>query len=346
MATNDTPKVIHLDQGPAESPTSQAVSETRDAVQAVSDSAEREPEKRVSFAEAVKLLEGKLDLEAARADAVKSHGRWGLVDALIKAGVIESAEQYGTLFDKVTINEADLKKVRESLERGEKMLPIFDAGTMNPDKLFDVLFTKGGLPHSTQGIAYEKLSTIRKIDPNDIPDLQSLCKQPLTVDGPSILENRLAFKAAYEKAKPLEPTGSRVIFTPDEHESTHVDTSATEEMFASAKSAIKLMDPNADFIRFRTQIDAGLVEIAGGLENFGNLNTEAYRALLNKTFSDKTIDQFMPDREKITRYSDFVLEDGGVMGLRFLPTTRVARLYWYYPNSSGDGKIGSRPALG
>ena len=106
-------------------------------------------DKRVSFAEAVQLLEGKMDLEAARTDAVKSHGRWGLVDALVKAGAIEDASKYGALFDKATVNEADLKKVRESLERGEKVLPIFDSGEMTPDELFAVLFTEGGVPHYT-----------------------------------------------------------------------------------------------------------------------------------------------------------------------------------------------------
>lgn len=286
----------------------------------------------------MKLLEGKLDLEAARTDAVKSHGRWGLVDALIKAGTISNADQYGALFDKVTISEADLHKVRESLERGEKVLPIFDAGAMTPDKLFAVLFTEGEVPHCTDSYGYKNLEKLRRIDPKDIPDLASL-------HGKSYEEQLAAFKAAYKEAESLKPTGARVIFTPDKQQVTRVNTSPTEDMQVFAKGEMAFLDPNADLIRYRTQMDAGLREISGRRGNFDGLTAEAYRELLDKAFREQTIDKYMPDSKKITHYPNYAFENGGVHYLYFDRGARKVSVY-------SDGPVysyayyGSRISLG
>jgi len=309
--------------------------ETRDATRAT---LEHEPEKRVSFAEAVKSLEGKLDLEAARTDAVKSHGRWGLVDALVKAGAIKDAAEYGTLFDKATVNEADLREVRESLERGEKVLPIFDAGEMTPDELFAVLFTEGGVPHYTDSYGFKNLAKLRRIDPKDIPDLANLA-------GKSHYEQLAAFKAAYKEADPLEPTGARVTFTPDKREVTRTGTSATRDMQAFEKGEMVFIDPNADMIRFRTQMDAGLRKIAGRRGNFDGMSNEAYRAFLDKAFADRTIDEYMPDREKATRYPNYAFEIGGVPILSFGTDSRKVDVLYCLPVSARD-ILGSRISLG
>jgi len=295
-------------------------------------------DKRVSFAEAVKLLEGKLDLEAARTDAVKSHGRWGLVDALVKAGAIEDASKYGVLFDKATVNEADLKKVRESLERGEKVLPIFDSGEMTPDELFAVLFTEGGVPHYTDSYGFQNLAKLRKIDPKDIPDLANLA-------GKSYEVQLAAFKAAYKEADPMEPTGARVLFTSDKREVTRTSTSATQDMQAFAKGEMSFLDPNADFLRYRAQMDAGLRKIAGRRGNFDGMTDEAYRAFLDKAFADKTIDEYMPDREKITRYPNYAFENGGVPYLYFSSDSRKVSVHYFNPDNANDN-LGSRISLG
>lgn len=312
--------------------------ETQKAAGAVMAAVDRESEKRVSFAEAVKLLEGKLDLEAARTDAVKSHGRWGLVNALVKAGAIKDAAGYGKLFDKATINEADLPKVREMIERGEKVLPIFDAGKMTPDELFAVLFAKGGVPHYTDSYGFKNLAKLRKIDPKDIPDLKNLA-------GKSREEQLAAFRAAYKEAEPLEPTGARVTFTPDKREVSRTGTSATQDMQAFEKGGIKFIDPNADVIRFRTQMDTGLRKIAGRRGNFDGMDNAAYGAFLDKAFTEGTIDEYMPDREKITRYPNYAFENGGVPDLDFDPDFRRVHVNDDDPDFA-DADLGSRVSLG
>ena len=312
--------------------------ETREDVSsAVMDAVEGEPDKRVSFAEAVKLLEGKLDLEAARTDAVKSHGRWGVVDALVKAGVIKDASEYAALFDKATISEADLGKVGGMLERGKKVLPIFDSGEMTPDELFAVLFIESGVPHYTDTYGFKNLAELRRIDPKDIPDLANLA-------GKSYDEQLAAFKAAYKEADPMEPTGARVLFTPDEREVTRTDTSATEDMQAFAKGEMSFLDPNADFLRYRAQMDAGLREI-DGRGNFDGMTDEAYRAFLDKSFADKTIDKYMPDRKKITRYPNYAYKNGGAPYLYLFPFDRKVHVHYCSPDDAGD-RLGSRISLG
>lgn len=312
--------------------------ETREDVSVVMAAVDTEPDKRVPLAEAVKLLEGKLDLEAARADAVKSHGRWGLVDALVKAGAIKDASEYGTLFDKATVNEADLRKVCESLGRGEKVLPIFDSGGMTPDELFAALFTEGGVPHYTDSYGFKNLAKMRRIDPKDIPDLANLA-------GKSREEQMAAFKVAYKEADPMEPTSARVLFTSDKREVTRTGTSATQDMQAYAKGEMSFLDPNADFLRYRAQMDAGLRKIAGRRGNFDGMTDEAYRAFLDKAFADKTIDEYMPDREKITRYPNYAYENGGVPCLHFGTGSREVYVDDACPDDAGDF-LGSRISLG
>ena len=305
-----------------------------DAVRSTVETAD----KRVSFAEAVKLLEGKLNLEAARTDAVKSHGRWGLVDALVEAGVIKDASEYGALFDKATVSEADLGKVGKMLEKGEKVLPIFDAGEMTPDELFAVLFTEGGVPHYTDSYGFKNLAKMRRIDPKDIPDLANLA-------GKSYEEQLAAFKAAYKEADPMEPTGARVTFTSDKREVSRTGTSATQDMQAFAKGEMTFIDPNADMIRFRTQMDAGLRKIAGRRGNFDGMDKAAYRAFLDKAFADRTIDECMPDREKVTRYPNYAFENGGVPYLGFHPNVREVSVYCFDPFDA-NALLGSRISLG
>ena len=310
-------------------------SETRDATHVT---LEHEPDKRVSFTEAAKLLEGKLDLEAARTNAVKSHGRYGLVDVLVKAGVIKDATEYGAIFDKATVSEADLKKVRESLDRGEKVLPIFDSGEMTPDELFAVLFTEGGVPHYTDSYGCKNLAKMRRIDAKDIPDLANLA-------GKSYEEQLAAFKAAYKEADHMEPTGARVLFTSDKREVTRTSTSATQDMQAFAKGEMSFLDPNADFLRYRAQMDAGLRKIAGRRGNFDGMDNAAYRAFLDKAFAEGTIDEYMPDREKITRYPNYAFENGGVAGLDFDTDAREVYVYYCDPADASDD-LGSRLSLG
>lgn len=312
---------------------------TQKTARAVMTFIECEPTKRVTFAEAVNLLRGKLELETARTDAVQSHGRWGLVDALINAGTINNADEYGALFDKATINISDLFKVRESLKSGKKVLPIFDAGGMNPYELFAVLFTKGGVPNFRETYGYRNMVRLRRLDPKDIHNLRNLHNK-------SYKEQCDTFKAAYEKADHLlEPTGPRVTFTPDELEATHVSTSTVQDMQAHANGEISFIDPNSDFLRYRMQMDAGLCKLAGRRDNLDDMSNEDYKAILDKAFTDGTMDEYMPDSKGKTRYPNYAFENGGAPCLEFRTAYRMIFLDSYNPHVDYDYQ-GSRISLG
>ena len=80
----------------------------------------------------------------------------------------------------------------------------------------------------------------------------------------------------------------------------------------------RFLDPNADFLRYRAQMDAGLREIAGFLDSFEGMTDEAYRAFFDKAFADKTIDKYMPDSSYFfTYYPNYAYQDGSIPNLHF-----------------------------
>jgi len=294
--------------------------------------------KKVSFDEAVKLLNGKLDIKAARYNSVKQHGRWGLLDALVKTGVIKNISDYEKLFTKATFKESDLLKVCEMIDRGEKILPIFDPGEMTPNELFAVLFTESAVPHSMKSFGFKNLDELRRINPNDILDLENLA-------GKSYFEQYSAFETAYKMAPPLEKTGPRILFTVDILEVTHTGKSATQDMQAFTKGEMSFLDPSADFLRYRAQIDAGLSKIASRNDNFEGMTDENYRIFLENAFAEGTIDKYMPDSKNVTRYPNYAFKNGGGLCIFF----RSAYRQMYGDCSAPDSAyahLGSRISLG
>jgi hypothetical protein len=208
---------------------------------------------------------------------------------------------------------------------------------MTPDKLFAVLFTEGGVPHYTNTFGLESLAKLRRIDPKDIPNLANLA-------GKSFEEQLYAFKVAYKKAAPMKPTGARVLFTSDS-KVTRTCISSTQDMQAFAKGETSFLDPNADFLRFRAQMDTGLRKIAGRRGDFDGMDEKAYRAFLDKAFADKTIDEYMPDLEKITRYPNYAEEFGHVLRLDCASGVGIVRIFACNPGYA-PRDMGSRISLG
>ncbi len=299
---------------------------------------EREPDKRVFIWEAERYLSGLLDLNAAKTAAINSHRRYGLVDAVVQSGAISGAAQYGSLFMKATINAADLRKVREMLISGHKILPIFDPGVLTPDQMADVLFTKCGIDNYTDGFSFNNLVNLRKIDPKDISDLSGLHVKTRE-------EQLAAFQSAYEAAPALTPTGPRILFTSDIHEVSGTGYSATLEMQDIASGDIRPLDPNADFLRVFTQMDEGLRKLAGEDENFDDMNHASYRQLLDKAYTSHTISTYMPDRVKATAYPNYVFPNGNVLFRYFNSGSRKMLLFSCPPNIANSSR-GSRVSLG
>ena len=312
----------------------------RDATRNVLAVSNPEKQRTISFRHAARRLQiyGNFDLEAARREAVHAHQRWGLVDALINAGLVRNSDHYGALFDNAQIQRADVEKAVESLARGKKILPLFDAGLMDLDKLFSVLFTESGIPYHDNSYGYQNLSKVQRVVPDNIPDLD-------TLHNFSPKDQQEAFQAGYKFSDPLEPLGARIVFAPDTLEVTQVRTSATQDMQALARGDIEIQDPFADLIRFRTQVDNGLRELALGRLDFDGLSDLEYKSFLHQAFRNHTVDRYLPDRKRTTRYSNFVFVNGGVLGLDCYEHDRKLLVGDYAPDTS-FGTLGTRIPLG
>lgn len=352
--------------------------DTRDAAR---KTLEHEPEKQVTFKEAVGILEGKLDLDKALIDAIKSHKRWGFVDYFIfeqqyklnqlkwsaeasedpeeKSSILESIkrleqyrvqniEDYKNLFYTTTFRESELQAVLKNVEAGHKVLPIFDIGQMALDELFDALIVFGGVPCDKENL-YKKLATVRRIEPSHIANLENLHKK-------SIDEQHDAFAAAYKAAKPLRAHGPRIVFTTDEQRITHTNTSSVKDMQAAANGTITILDPFADLYRLRIQIDNGLRKVSyRRRKKLDEMDTKEYRELLIGAFVNirfkkrmpyaRTIDQFMPDQGQFIRYANYVFEEGNVLTFRYIDFLHTMHVGAFAPFEAYYN-LGSRVALG
>lgn len=305
---------------------------------------ENEPEKRISLAEAANLLEGKLDLMAAREEAVKAHAQWGYIDAMIRAGKLESPEQYRGLFDAVTLSEKDLQIVGADIERGIAYMPILDAGLLFPHEQWKVLFEKIGIP-CNPGIAKyssENLPFHKKVTPAAFKAAGYAINSLHTLNWG---DQSKAFKRAYEKTSPLERTGARVFFTPDILDVTRTGGSATRDMQDLANHGFRMLDIGANLIRYRTQMDKGLRAIATeqGFE-FNDLDVEGYQRFLIQCFNDGSIGKYLPD-QNITRNSDSIYPNGDGVILCF-DFSKGGIILGCYPSCMGNDYMGSRLALG
>ncbi|MFA5854959.1 MAG: hypothetical protein WC846_01540 [Candidatus Gracilibacteria bacterium] len=273
---------------------------------------------RVTFAEAVTILGDTFDLEAAWTQAVQTHMRWGLVDALIRMGVVKDAKAYGDLLKNVTISRSSLMKVMDMQNNGYNMMAIFDAGAMLPSGV-SILFPE--VPFHYRGD--RDLVEVRRISPKDIEGLKDLGDM-------QVGEQKTALVGAYKRTRVLTCTGPRIIFTPNELEMMEKGARRTpyaEDMQACGRGERVFMDPIADMIRYRTQIETGLRQIAisQGVD-FDNMDTAAYHQFLLQVFKDKSIDQYRPDMKNWTRYPNYVSASGQILNFQ-----------WMIISSSDDG---------
>jgi len=203
----------------------------------------------LTFAQAAQVLKGTFDLEAARTAAVREHQSWGLLQALSDKGLVKDADDYGALFDGVSVSAADLISVGEDLAKGRKMDAVFDPGALTPKESFDTLFAG---TYREDSYAYRNLETLRAINPATLPGLERL-------HGQHRDDQFAAYKAAYEVAGPFQPTGPRLNFTPRRSAEVSLEVSnraatAVEDLQAFANSGVRFLSPTADFIRCKGEM--------------------------------------------------------------------------------------------
>lgn len=98
----------------------------------------------LSFADAKEALRETLDLEKLREEALRAHLQWGLVKALIERGIVQTPDEYGALFDKVTLSERAVQglKARKLDHQGRNPL----LSLLHPSILRDSLPKISGIP--------------------------------------------------------------------------------------------------------------------------------------------------------------------------------------------------------
>jgi len=323
-----------------------AMEQVGDSVSAVIESG---PEKKVSFAEASGILNNEIgfNLEEARNEAVKMHGRWGLIDALVEKGAIKDESEYADLLGQITIGEKGLIQACELIKDKARVLAVFDPGTLMPDELVEAIFTvkQAGSPDLPlcyiDTYAFQNINNIRKISPEHLPDLTKLMKMPD--------ERQMeAFKEAYKKGESLKPTGPRLFFTHDCQNVTYTKKSVVENIRSSARGEMQFLDPIAGFLAARQRVDIGMraiLKLLGRGHEYVRMNDNFYRSFLVKFLRDRTIVDHMPDNKKTVRYPGYALESGCVPALNFHSNNRMFSLNESSPYVS-DAKVGSRLMYG
>lgn len=180
-------------------------------------------ERRIYFPDAAKFL-GKSPLQVGgieckgRAEASRSHGRWGLINALVERGAIHNTSEYARLFDDATVSEPDLEKVKKAVENGSKMLALFDPGAMTLSELWNFFrrveisdptermladlstemtpATLGNLRRVDPNHVFSNLRSLLGVDPNDVVHLGGFHEQDV------FYAVKQAFGIAYQQAVP------------------------------------------------------------------------------------------------------------------------------------------------
>ncbi|MFC1810339.1 hypothetical protein ACFLZH_02460 [Patescibacteria group bacterium] len=308
-------------------------SDTKALVKATLD--KEKSEEHVSFAEATKILGKTFDLTEARDNAMKAHKRWGYIDKLISMRKIKSHEEYMKLFDQVSINKKDLMQVKELIKDGIEIIPIFDAELLLPHELVDAL--------NIDVISYtcDDLDEIKQINPDHVPELYSFTYEfdgtennwPDVGFGDVCGEQKFALIKAYHRTNPLQPTGSRILFTSNVKFGNSY-MSPIKVLQEISKNDEKRLDLCGNILRMKSLHDSMLKEKHKDVDlEMMDLETiYEYDFALNESDIDEAIVHvskdgsiFLNKRSSSCRASDtqifispdYILPDGKVVYIRF-----------------------------
>lgn len=249
-----------------------------------------------SFAEAAERLQGVFDLNAARAAAVEQQERWGLVQALIDAGVVADRDGYRALFDQVTFTEAGLKLIRESISEGTTLLPIFNPGHLSLFDGFHILFVSKGIPYDCESHnAYTDVFESDHLSSDDGFELRDF----RVITPPIECSSREDLLRAYSTGcMPSSNNPPSVVFT---SEKRIPDFSHVRDCYRSFP--LHFLDPISDWILCRMQFDASL----------GSINPNTYKADLIR-LCDYTMGGGC---NQLTLYPYFVNSSGSILASGF-----------------------------
>ena len=263
--------------------------------------------------QAVSLLEGvDFDLELARERAIALHTKLGLVDALIKKGIIHSSDQYAQLFSEVRFSKDGLDQVAEKLAQGRQWIPIFNPGNLKLAELWEILIADQGLDGSKVEAKYsnklelDPIERVKRFRPFDTADFRVSEKYKEKHRYAELSKLGDLHAAATE-----EPQKPEIVFTNDVVEVDAVSKRPVD-FIQDCQEGIRPIDLRADLIRWVTQFH----------------NREK-----------------MPDQFISTIYPSWVDNTGNIAIMGVTNGKKALNIQGYYPTHS-HLKVGMRPCLG
>lgn len=226
----------------------------------------------VSFSDAVPALrEVGINLEAARAEAVQDHVRWGLVAWLMKQGIVSSVDNYGALFDKATFTQDGLEKIKNEKQKGGDLRPIF-----NPNNF---AFQDGAKFLFGDDQSFDRW--------NEDGETRVINPYAFMEDflGSRMGNINKSYAHGYDQGEKWEERGDpRVEFAGEyDRYKFPVTGSTSHQMTSVLQAGYDIVDPGSHLIHARHSIDSYLDSVAGkmGLER-KNMSKQTYEHFVDE----------------------------------------------------------------
>lgn len=245
------------------------------------------------------------DLEAVRDEEIAAHRDWKLPGLLIEKGAVKSEDEYARIWDKCRITERDLAELEKALRAGDKILPVFNPGSVSQKELVDLLVRDKGIVCGTECYGADSFDKLRKIIPGMIPRDRELRRM-------NWMEKIYAFREANKIGENPAGMGPSITFTPDSLEPA-IRGKTPIELIREIQAGRRFIDPVSDVLRWRRQFDR--------CEN-GNY----------------------PDRGAQTMYPLFVYDNGRIATMSCYEHSLIFFLGDCLPGD-GYGEIGARPVI-
>lgn len=296
---------------------------------ATTASTEIQSPSRVSLIDAADFLE--IDIDAIIKKTLETHQLWGLPKAFARAGVVKNPGEYEELLRTATTRKDDLPRIRKEDKSRVTFTPLIVppiSKKFGLVQLWNTIFDK--LPHDKSTYALKNLSLAQQLDPHDIPQLRELS------DSNEMERRRVSeiWKGMFDKKDQPATWNARLVFTPNSLEPTRCSGLRDMQM---ALDGQRYLDPAAHWLYV-------IQKLTDGISTMGSQQGDFSRGL-SEGFRRGSIDRFIPDREKMTRYPDIVLPDGSVLCFDWDQDGRVFCLRSHRPGDT-DALLASRIAIG
>jgi len=190
------------------------------------------------FEEARVFLADYIDLQEEKDRAIEAHGKWGLIDAFIAAGIVVDEADYIARFNDLYLSKIEMTALRERLQAGEAWQALFTPGELDFETLWQCLFSTDGTDlkfSSLRTVKDDEFDTFADEMISAWRDSNIVLRYASTGDAPS--PNRMA----------------RVLFTP-KYDDVMPGRSGVDEL-KMIRKGVRFLDLEAELIRLRADFD-------------------------------------------------------------------------------------------